>query len=1025
MSIAEKLDSAFGTEQACLKIKEILSNIHRRLDKAAEAKKQATEEMIRQISKTMDSCADLIKSSYPILPEESPGSPPLPPTQQHKASDSDAALTHIESTLNHVLTQVGQLELDLEALLENEPENEEVLKSELNQLKAFAINYKLLSLNFTTFFKNLREVDVLIDDETERNPMATESTAYEEADEILKICRDHAGEIVMNIREIEPEDSGKLDEARLLAAIEEKRLEWDEAMRRKAKAIAARDLQQIERQLADLKKHLEITRGQYGESLLAARECSTSFSAFEETIDILGTKIDKFIQHVDEDMKGKVSTLKENWASFLQMTRERRRLIDLSLQYFTLVNEAETWFKDGSKLLITIARKSASVKSPREADELLGELESFVKPGEVKQDERIAKISQLASHLYGEEKRRLYDAMMVKENREMLDSLNSMNNELSVLAENLRLKHAVVAAEEPIKLTVSVTSEEAPVVERTSSPVKAAPTESPMTTSSTSTSTIKETVVTTLNTIETSFIRPITPTMLEKETQFEILPSNAPEKRERDTVTQTVDEKLFEKETQTDVEMKPVVVIPPSFTSPLKDIAINEGEKIRFQCIVTGTPEPTITWLKDGLLVTSSNLDYKTEFKNGVCSLTIDETFAADSSIFTCRAATEAGTAETSAKLVVKESQDRMLSPPRFEMPLPPSTTLIEGTVNHQLSCLVKGNPLPTVEWFKDDVNIDTSSEFIITFNNGLCILKFDEVILEDAGNYSCKATNKAGDAETKSELLVEARSITFLEPLSKKTMARTGHKLKLECRTNTPCEFSWFHDGKPVKDNIKTDATSSTLMITEAYAKDAGHYVVIAKNPRLGENKCSCNVVVKGRLPNETSDSEFHSDMEPTRPKVKMALQDTKVNDGDRVVLDCVITGQPEPEVIWYHEDEPIKESKDFQLLFHGDKCSLVIKEAFQEDSGKYRVTAINSAGEANSSCKLTVSGPQEKGGRKKEVTPEVLVPPKFSKLIEDTMVNENDEVILKCSISEGNPTPAVKWYKNAVEITDKPGYV
>ena len=84
----------------------------------------------------------------------------------------------------------------------------------------------------------------------------------------------------------EPEDSGKIDEARLYAAIEEKRQEWDEAMRRKAKAIAARDLQQIEKQLGDLKRHLELTRGQYGDSLVAARECSASFSAFEETIDV-------------------------------------------------------------------------------------------------------------------------------------------------------------------------------------------------------------------------------------------------------------------------------------------------------------------------------------------------------------------------------------------------------------------------------------------------------------------------------------------------------------------------------------------------------------------------------------------------------------------------------------------------------------------------------------------------------------------------------------------------------------------
>lgn len=71
-------------------------------------------------------------------------------------------------------------------------------------------------------------------------------------------------------------------------------------------------------------------------------------------------------------------------------------------------------------------------------------------------------------------------------------------------------------------------------------------------------------------------------------------------------------------------------------------------------CRVAGKPEPCITWLKDGLVVTESNSDYRTDTINGVCSLTIDETFVDDSSIFTCRAINEVGSADTSAKLVVK-----------------------------------------------------------------------------------------------------------------------------------------------------------------------------------------------------------------------------------------------------------------------------------------------------------------------------------------------------------------------------------
>lgn len=60
---------------------------------------------------------------------------------------------------------------------------------------------------------------------------------------------------------------------------------------------------------------------------------------------------------------------------------------------------------------------------------------------------------------------------------------------------------------------------------------------------------------------------------------------------------------------------------------------------------------------------------------------------------------------------------------------------------------------------------------------------------------------------------------------------------------------------------------------------------------------------------------------------------------------------------MIWYHDERPVKESADFQLLFQGDRCSLVIHEAFLDDAGLYKVVAINSSGEASSNCMLSVA--------------------------------------------------------------------
>ena len=60
--------------------------------------------------------------------------------------------------------------------------------------------------------------------------------------------------------------------------------------------------------------------------------------------------------------------------------------------------------------------------------------------------------------------------------------------------------------------------------------------------------------------------------------------------------------------------------------------------------------------------------------------------------------------------------------------------------------------------------------------------------------------------------------------------------------------------------------------------------------------------------------------------------------------------------QVIWYHNERPVKESKDFQLLFEGDRCSLVINEVYLEDSGEYKCAARNVHGAAESKCRLIV---------------------------------------------------------------------
>ena len=81
-------------------------------------------------------------------------------------------------------------------------------------------------------------------------------------------------------------------------------------------------------------------------------------------------------------------------------------------------------------------------------------------------------------------------------------------------------------------------------------------------------------------------------------------------------------------------------------------------------------------------------------------------------------------------------------------------------------------------------------------------------------------------------------------------------------------------------------------------------------------------------------------------------------MRQGSQVRLDVRVTGIPTPVVKFYREGAEIQSSADFRILQEGDLYSLLIAEAFPEDSGTYSVTATNSSGRATSTAELLVQG-------------------------------------------------------------------
>lgn len=76
-------------------------------------------------------------------------------------------------------------------------------------------------------------------------------------------------------------------------------------------------------------------------------------------------------------------------------------------------------------------------------------------------------------------------------------------------------------------------------------------------------------------------------------------------------------------------------------------------------------------------------------------------------------------------------------------------------------------------------------------------------------------------------------------------------------------------------------------------------------------------------------------------------------------------LKGYPDPEVVWYKDDQPIKETRHFQIDYEEDgHCSLVISEVCPDDDAKYTCKAVNSLGEATCTAELLVEFMQEEEG-------------------------------------------------------------
>ncbi|KAI4532275.1 hypothetical protein MG293_017540 [Ovis ammon polii] len=189
---------------------------------------------------------------------------------------------------------------------------------------------------------------------------------------------------------------------------------------------------------------------------------------------------------------------------------------------------------------------------------------------------------------------------------------------------------------------------------------------------------------------------------------------------------------------------KLTVHVFPSFTKMPHDIAIRTGTTARLECAATGHPNPQIAWQKDG------GTDFPAARERRMHVMPDDDVFFItdvkidDMGVYSCTAQNSAGSVSANATLTVLET-------PSLAVPLEDRVVSVGETV--ALQCKAAGSPPPRITWLKGDRPLSLTERHHFTPGNQLLVVQ--NVVLEDAGRYTCEMSNALGTERAHSQLSV------------------------------------------------------------------------------------------------------------------------------------------------------------------------------------------------------------------------------------------------------------------------------
>lgn len=455
---------------------------------------------------------------------------------------------------------------------------------------------------------------------------------------------------------------------------------------------------------------------------------------------------------------------------------------------------------------------------------------------------------------------------------------------------------------------------------------------------------------------------------------------------------------------------KPTWVIP--FTSEIELVEAN-ALHLEGQVEPKNDPNLKIEWYLNGkVLEHGSRFKMTSDF--GFVTLDVTDIYERDSGIYTCKAYNKRGEAFTSSSIScitkenliertqhpkgaqgmekIKNLEDSLNKPqdrpddidggraPEFTSVFQDLTDVSEGQIAHfEASLIPTGDQSMVIEWFYNGKSIEASHRVRTVYAFGMVVLEILGTKIADSGTYSCRATNRWGQAEISVKLECVDKSKggppKFTTHIQNLEGLKDGQSSHFEC-TLIPVDdpdmiVEWFHNGVPLRHStrIKMVSDFGFVLMDIAYVQshDSGVYMCKATNKygsdtTTGSIKCfgkggvyldslQPDSLAKIRELESLQGQQAQSPAAPSSqpPKFLTQIADiTKLVEGQSAHFEARLIPVDDPDLVveWYYNGKKLPHGHRYRTFHDFGIVILDILYCYEENSGTYECIATNKLG-------------------------------------------------------------------------------